>query len=243
MEAPLKLDLHTHTCLSPCGDARMIPQRILQSAADRNIDVIGITDHNSMENVAAVKKAAHSFEIAVLGGMEVTSQEEAHILAFFDEIEVLEDFQELIYSNLHGANSPEAFGYQWVVDSEGNVEDVNPRLLIGATALPIHSVVDAIHGRNGIAIAAHVDRTAYSVISQLGFIPCDLDLDAIELSPFYEETGSINGSRNLPTVTFSDAHFLEDVGRTYTQSFLRKVSVEELKNAVRGEKGRWVRSR
>ena len=217
MEGALRVDLHIHTCLSPCGDARMIPQRILQSAAEKDIRVIGITDHNTMENVEAVKKAAESFDIAVIGGMEVTSQEEAHILAYFYDDDALGDFQELIYRNLHGTNSSEAFGHQWVVDFEGNVEDMNPRLFIGATTLPIQRVVEEIHGRDGIAVAAHIDREAFSVISQLGFIPEDLDFDAVELSPFYRENGYCSADVDFPTVTFSDAHFLHEIGRAYIE--------------------------
>jgi hypothetical protein len=34
----------------------------------------------------------------------------------------------------------------------------------------------------GIVIGAHVNKTKNSLISQLGFIPPDLKLDAIELS-------------------------------------------------------------
>ena len=221
----------------------MIPQRILQSAKERGINVIGITDHNSMENVPAVIRAARPLGIEVLGGVEVTSQEEVHVLAFFDEIDYLEDFQELIYQNLHGANSPDAFGHQWVVDFEGNVEDVNPRLLIGATDLPIHAIVAEIHNRNGLAIAAHVDRTVFSVISQLGFIPQDLALDAVELSPFHRGNGFEATGVDFPTLTFSDAHHLGEVGRTFSRAFLRTPTVEEIKLALRCADDRWIRSR
>ncbi|MBI4722884.1 MAG: PHP domain-containing protein [Candidatus Stahlbacteria bacterium] len=52
----LKMDLHIHTCLSPCGEREMVPSKIISQAKKMGLDVIGICDHNSAENVVAVKK-------------------------------------------------------------------------------------------------------------------------------------------------------------------------------------------
>lgn len=226
----------------------MIPQNIVQAAVERGLDVIGITDHNSAENVAAVRMAADGAGICVIGGMEVTSAEEVHVLAFFDSDERLESFQQLVYRNLHGTNDPAVFGYQWVVDAEGGVIDVNPRLLIGATTLSVRDVVEEIHSHDGVAIAAHVDRQSFSIVSQLGFIPADLDLDAVELSPFHVQNGfgpeqlaAVSGRGRLPTtVTFSDAHYLEDVGRAYTKVTLEEWSVSDFGSALREDPRRLV---
>lgn len=51
-----RADLHIHTCLSPCGSLEMLPTRIVEKAKLEGLDLIGICDHNSSENVAAVKK-------------------------------------------------------------------------------------------------------------------------------------------------------------------------------------------
>ena len=227
----------------------MIPQNILDAAADRKIDVIGITDHNTAENVEAVRSAAELTGIRVIGGMEVTSLEEVHVLALFDGAMELASFQAFIYANLHGTNDPDAFGYQWVVDPEGGVIDVNPRLLIGATTLPIRDVVGSIHSFGGVAIAAHIDRQSFSIISQLGFIPGNLDLDGVELSPFHVRNGfgandlatASGGGSTLPTVTFSDAHYLDEVGRACTEAVMAEGSVAELRLALHGEEGRLIR--
>ena len=236
----LRVDLHTHTCLSPCGDARMIPPRILRRAAEKHIDVIGISDHNSAENVAAVQEIASDYGVTVIGGMEVTTQEEAHILAFFDGIDQLQDFQAFIYRHLHGSNSPDDFGHQWVVDSDGGVIDMNPRLLFGAAELSVQRVTDAIHELSGVAIAAHVDRPTFSVLSQLGFIPDDLDLDAVELSPFYRQAGFDPETVTLPWVTFSDAHYIEEIGRTWIDATVSEPSVAEIRMALAGVGGRSI---
>jgi predicted metal-dependent phosphoesterase TrpH len=114
----MKADLHIHTCLSPCGELEMSPKGIAEQAKIKEIDILGICDHNSSENVPALIKAAQKYEIVVLPGMEVTSQEEVHILALFDELESALELQEIIYAHLHGENDEKAFGMQVVVNED-----------------------------------------------------------------------------------------------------------------------------
>jgi predicted metal-dependent phosphoesterase TrpH len=57
----LKADLHMHTCLSPCADLQMSPMAIAEQAKIKEIDILGICDHNSAENVPALIKAAKKF--------------------------------------------------------------------------------------------------------------------------------------------------------------------------------------
>jgi predicted metal-dependent phosphoesterase TrpH len=53
---------------------------IVKEAKRNNLQMIGICDHNSIENVEAVKKAGEREGLAVMGGVEIASQEEVHIL-------------------------------------------------------------------------------------------------------------------------------------------------------------------
>ena len=80
----IKADFHIHTCLSPCGDIQMTPNLIVEKAKSIGIDAICICDHNSSENVAAIKKTGVEKGLEVFCGMEVNSREEVHILAIFD---------------------------------------------------------------------------------------------------------------------------------------------------------------
>ncbi|MCK4358116.1 MAG: PHP domain-containing protein [Candidatus Cloacimonetes bacterium] len=236
-----KFDLHIHTCLSPCGDLEMVPTKIIKRAKLKGLDVIGICDHNASENVKAVKKAGELENVKVLGGMEVTSKEEVHILTLFDEDEDLIGFQKIIYENLHGVNNDELFGYQLVVDENDEILDTNNRLLIGATELSVEEIVEKARSLNGLVIASHVDRERFSIIGQLGFIPEGLDLDGLELSARY-----VFGKKNLdfpmasgfPLVTFSDAHYIDDIGKTSTTFFINDVKISEIKKALSGEDGR-----
>ncbi|UCD34673.1 MAG: PHP domain-containing protein, partial [Nitrospiraceae bacterium] len=95
-----RADLHIHTCLSPCAELEMSPSAIVARALQLGIDIIAITDHNSAENVHAAVRAARNTPLTVLGGMEITTSEEAHILALFDDMESLLKLQGIVYDNL-----------------------------------------------------------------------------------------------------------------------------------------------
>jgi len=235
-----KADLHIHTCLSPCADLEMSPRNIVSEAKRKGLQVIGICDHNSAENVPAVEKNAAREGIAVIGGMEVTSKEEVHILALFGSKESLFSFQELVYENLHGTNDEKLYGEQVIVNEEEEVIGFSNKLLIGATDITITRLVDLIHELGGLAIAAHVDREGFGIIGQLGFIPEGLPLDALELADPSKPDRIPQGVR-LPFITSSDAHKLEDVGRRSTTFWMEAASTAEIRRCFSGVEGRGLR--
>ena len=237
-----KADLHIHTCLSPCTNFEMAPSRIIEKSRENKLDIIAICDHNSSENVEAVMKAACGQDIHVIPGMEVTSREEVHVLALFENKDNAMKFQEIVYENLPGENKEDLYGIQVVVNEKSEVLGFNKKLLIGATTLAVEDIVKYIHAFNGLAIASHVDREAFSIIGQLGFIPPGLKLDALEISPkidYYEALEKFNS--NFPIVCSSDAHYLNEIGKGFTIFLLEKVNVYEIKKALREEDGRKIR--
>lgn len=240
-----KADLHIHTCLSPCSEWEMSPRRIAEACEGKHIDIIAICDHNSAENAGAVMRAGKEKGICVFPGIEVCSKEEVHILTIFENLELATGMQEHIYSYLKGENNPELFGYQIVALETDEVVCENPKMLIGATQLGIHEIITKAHSLNGICIASHVDRTTFGIIGQLGFIPPDLPLDAIEIS--YQMTADeakkkIKGIDKLPVLKSSDAHSPEDIGRSYTEFLMAAPSFEELNLAIQGKGGRKVQA-
>jgi predicted metal-dependent phosphoesterase TrpH len=232
----VRADLHVHTCLSPCADNQMESVAIVEQAKKVGLDMIGICDHNSGENVGAMMKAGLREGLAVIPGVEITSREEVHILGLFKTEQDLMCLQDIIYENLPGQNDEEAFGPQLVIDENGNVVGQNPRLLIGATTLSLEQIIDTIHKLGGLAIASHIDRQRFSLIGQLGFIPRDLKLDALEVS----SPVSLKQEYNYPVVISSDAHFPEDIGRNFTCFMIEDLSIQEIGKALRGEMGRMV---
>ena len=183
MPVEFRADLHIHTCLSPCAELDMTPYRIVERAASLGLNVIAICDHNSVENAEVTKRLAKGKGINAIPGIEVTSFEEVHIVGLFRDIDSVLRIQDIVYENLQtGENDVDAFGYQVVVNENDEVLSFNNRLLIGATTLSVSKVVETIHTLGGLAIAAHIDREGYGIIGQLGFIPHDLNLDALEIS-------------------------------------------------------------
>lgn len=239
-----RADLHIHSCLSPCGDKEMTPRAIVNQAQDKGLDIIAICDHNSAENVMATQKAAKDKNLKVLAGMEVTSQEEVHLLALFDQGERALNLQEKVYGSLlEGENQEEIWGIQLIVDEEDVITGVNKRLLIGATKLSISPLVETIHSLGGLAIASHIDREAFSIVGQLGFVPVDLPLDGLELSPrfnYAQRRNSFSLPAGFALVTFSDAHCLADLGKVSTKFLLAEATVGEIRKALFNQEERRV---
>ncbi|MBP3644923.1 MAG: PHP domain-containing protein, partial [Clostridia bacterium] len=76
-------DLHLHSCLSPCADDDMTPWNMVGMAKIKGLDVIAITDHNAVLNAEDAMAAGAEYGVAVIPGMEITSREEVHMLAYF----------------------------------------------------------------------------------------------------------------------------------------------------------------
>ncbi|UCD19343.1 MAG: PHP domain-containing protein [candidate division WOR-3 bacterium] len=238
------MDLHIHSCLSPCADLMMSPKRIVQAAIAKKLDMIAVCDHNSAENVEATMTVARNTRLTVLPGMEVTSSEEVHVCGIFRDADATLTLQELVYSQLSpGENNAALFGDQIIVNEFDEVEEYNRRLLIGATNLSVERVVAEIHRLGGLAIACHVDRQAYSIIEQLGFVPKNLQLDALEISAattFDQAVKRIPQLTEYPIVSSSDAHSLDEIGKIATSFKIENPDFDELRQALRRENGRSI---
>ena len=238
-------DLHIHTCLSPCAELEMLPEFIVEQAQVLGLEIIAVTDHNSAENVAAVVNAARGTGITVLPGMEVQTREEVHLLTLFDTLEQVASWQEQVYASMPPLKNDEAvFGEQLVLDADGEPAGYLDRLLLTSTSLSVEEVVQRVSDLGGLCIPAHVDRTAYSIISNLGFIPPELDVVGVEIS---HNVGPTEARERFPQLVHyslmasSDAHRLREMARRTTFK-MAKATVAELSLALAGEGGRevWV---
>ena len=243
MLSRVRADLHVHTCLSPCAGLEMSPRKIVAEAVRKGIRLLAVTDHNSAANVPAVAKAAEGSAVQVLAGMEVCSEEEVHVLALFDTQEKALDLQSLVYSRLAGRNDPEAFGLQVIANELDEVVSFEERLLIGAVSLPVGRIAEEIHKRDGIMIASHIDRESFSIVSQLGFIPAGLELDALELTEHCSDTEARCRYSSYSGAVFvrnSDAHVLASLGTNTSEYLMESATFHELRKALNGADGRNV---
>lgn len=221
----------------------MTPRAIVGAAMAAGLDMIAVCDHNSSRNTAATKRAAQGRPLVVIPGIEVTSAEEVHIVGLFPSEGAVEGLQEEIYARLFGQNDEKVFGYQVVVDENDEVEDLDQRLLVGATTLTTERVVTLIHDLHGLAIASHVDREGFGIFGQLGFIPPGLELDALEVSrrsDFDAVRRKFPQTRDYTLITSSDAHYLADIGSAVTLARMAEPTFEELEKALAGREGRAV---
>lgn len=235
-------DLHVHTVLSPCGDLEMSPANIVQQAVLKGVDILGITDHNSTRHAPLIKALAEKKGIFVLCGAEVTTKEEIHCLAFFEELDGLHVFQDYLDTNLKGIqNDPKKFGYQVVVDEFDNVlEEVGP-LLISALDQNLDQVEEMVHSLGGLFIPAHIDRPSYSITSQLGFVPPGIMADALEITGRTTRQMMVQQYPYLDAYTFissSDAHHPHQLGTRTTIFLMESASFAEIKMALQGKGGR-----
>jgi hypothetical protein len=221
----------------------MSPRAIVEKSLQRGMAIIAICDHNSAENAGAVMRAGAEKGLCVLPGMEVNSAEEVHTLALFETEEQALGLQEVIYQHLRGTNRAEIFGDQVVANEFDEVEGFNDRLLIGAVQLTLQDVVKEVHRLGGLIIASHVNKQSFSVIAQLGFIPRDLALDGVEISRHLkreEVAAALPAAKGFPVLTSSDAHFLEEIGSTWTTFLLESPSLDEVRLALRESSGRRI---
>lgn len=221
----------------------MTPRVIVEIALEQGLDVIAICDHNSARNTAATTRAARRTALTVISGMEITTSEEVHILGLFPSHDAATAVQDEVYARLYGQNQDEVFGYQVVVDEHDQVEDLDQRLLIGATTLSCERAVHLVHEHGGLAIASHIDRQGFGIFTQLGFIPATLKLDALEVSKridFDTACARYPQCRDWTLITSSDAHRPDEIGSAFTRMRMAKPTFEELKKALAGEDGRGV---
>ncbi len=239
-----KADLHIHTVLSPCGSLEMSPRNIVQEALKKNIDIIGITDHNSTRQCQGVSKEAQKAGITVYTGVEVTTKEEVHCLAFFETFDILNTFQQ--YIDLHMPdimNDTDLFGYQVVIDESENIVYEEPKLLISAISQGIDQLEAEVHLLGGIFIPAHINRPRYGLVGQLGFVPPDLKADAFELSKHISTEDFLKKFNYLKGRTFirnSDAHQPDIIGESFTTLKMESTAFSEFRQAIAGVNGRRV---
>ena len=208
----LYYDFHIHTCLSPCGDDDMTPNNIVNMALLKGLDAIAITDHNHAGNVHACIEAAKGTELLVIGGMEVETSEEIHMIVLFEDLQKLYKLEKFIHSNLPPIkNKSDIFGEQILMDCDDNVVGKEERFLVTACSIDIFTLYNYVTREGGVIFPAHADKKSYSIISNLGSVPPELKLSAIEVK-YPESAGEYRDKYCV--LTNSDAHYLWDISES-----------------------------
>ncbi|MEE1502900.1 MAG: PHP domain-containing protein [Acutalibacteraceae bacterium] len=211
----LYYDFHIHSCLSPCGDNDMTPNNIVNFAKIMGYDVIALTDHNTALNCPAVAKIAEENGITFIPGMELCTSEEVHIVCLFYTLDDALSFSEYVKSTMPPIkNKPSVFGEQLICDENDNVIGQEGILLVTASGISTEKVVKKVAEYNGICYPAHIDRSSFSILSNLGTIDeyfgfkCAEIYDILKEDELKEKHPYLN---KLKILSDSDAHYLENM--------------------------------
>jgi hypothetical protein len=228
-----KVDLHVHTPASKCWkDQRGVG--VLESLFEEfdkcGIEVVAITDHNTVESVDLAKEIGAKLGIRVYPGVEVSTKE-GHVLALFDPMKDTRQIGEWLTrmgftSDVRGLDSALA------KDQDGD-------------ALSITKVFDLIENEGGVAIAPHPNTRNVGfleVLKQKGTARqeayCSGSLRALEVG---EDRSKIIGfaSGTLPgykkkyaCLECSDAHSVNEAGKRFTYIKLGDFGIGALKQAL-----------
>ena len=226
------VDLHMHSCLSPCADDDMTPANICGMAHIKGLDAIAVTDHNTGRNLPYVKEAADYYGLIFLPGMEITTKEEVHLLGYFRDVETAVEVGEIFSSHLPPMkNKPDFFGNQFVMNTDDEVQAVEERLLIGATDLDLSECAKIIRDHGGAAVPAHINR-GHGLLVNLGLFPEEPVFPVVEVRPELPVMEKlIAGKRRLWS---SDAHHLGDILEAVSQVEPDRFSVGGLFDYVCG---------
>ncbi|MBR5427236.1 MAG: PHP domain-containing protein [Clostridia bacterium] len=208
-------DLHIHSCLSPCGDADMTPYNLVNMAKIMGLDLIALTDHNTCGNCRAAMEVGRQTGITVVPGMELCTAEEVHTLCLFPDIDRAEAFWRQIRTTLPPIrNKPKIFGEQLYMDAQDHILGEEEILLLTGSSVSEAEILRVVGEYGGFCLPAHIDRSAYSIISQLGVIDESFGFTAAEI---YDRTQTQALKDRFPALNdmlilhSSDAHYLDRI--------------------------------
>ena len=231
-----KCDLHVHT---PGSDKdypnqQVTPEDIVEAALGKGLEAIAVTDHNGFGWIAKVRAAAGtSLSLKVFAGVEVTAQNNHHLLVIFDtatpettvngflgKCGVLKDYGD--------PESRADLSFQQVFKNA---------LEAGALCIPAH--VDGPRGLLAELVTPEADGSLTGNGDLLAFLRSP-DLLAVEIKD--DQSALLGYLRNAETaerfhapitrVESSDAHSVSDIGQRFTWIKMTEPSLDGLKLAL-----------
>lgn len=158
----------------------MTVNNIVNMSLIKGLDLICITDHNSVKQLDSFRRVAQG-KIKILLGVEIQSLEGVHILGYFPENSDLKTLQAYLDQYLIvRPNQPDYFGRQLILNEMDEIVDEEPRLLISSLHRTCSQIIDDIHALNGKAVLAHLYRK-YGYINCFGKLDLNLPFDGVEV--------------------------------------------------------------
>ena len=224
-----RADLHIHTPASGDFVGKAEPLDIVRIAIEKGLNIIAITDHNTVEWCERVIKAAKGTPLVVLPGVEISmpgGTEGIHIIGVFNKDTPEECIGDLLARV--GLTS----------EKRGKQE-----ALANCT---FDKLFDEICTSGGIPIAAHSDQNkglANSLRGQqrIGIIRNEklrvLEVVDKKVSKYFDGTDP-NYKRKIACIQGSDAHSVGQIGTRVTRLKMDKPGLEGLKQAFLDQESR-----
>ncbi len=216
-------DLHIHSVLSPDGDDLMTPNNILNMTQIKKLDIIAVTDHNSLKQLPIIDEIAKSYDFLFVPGVEIHVKEDFHVLCYFKKMEDAMTFDQIL-ENIQKKHPHLIITDQdqWITDIDDEPLHHYPFDLTKPLDLTLDELMTLLKPYDHIMVYAHVDRQRYSGASFMNKKP----LDAIELSPRAKPDWMItHHTENYFIFYNSDAHQLTDIAERGT---LNVIELDEL---------------
>lgn len=208
-------DLHIHSCLSPCADDDMTPNNIAGMAAIKGLNVLALTDHNSAKNCPAFFEACKRQGIIPIAGMELSTEEDIHLVCLFEELDDAMRFDAVIEKHLMPIkNRAEIFGEQLILDGNDELIGNEQILLISPTDLSIDEAVRLAREYGAHVHPAHIDRETNGILAVLGDIPSEYGFKTFELREkenMSKLSGTVEELSEHNILVCSDAHQLWNI--------------------------------
>ena len=206
----------------------MTPNNIVNMAKLLGLDVIAVSDHNSAKNLPAIKKVAEKNDLLIIPAIELNTAEEVHVLTLFYTFEQAICFSDYINKHLPNIkNNPEIFGEQLIMDENDEIIGTEDKLLINALDLGLDTLCAAVCDYGGVMIPAHINKNAYSMISNLGFIPPEYGFKCVEINSS-DYKSDFEGN----IISDSDAHYLEHINERLNFIEAPKKSIDAVINTL-----------
>ncbi len=233
----LYYDLHIHSCLSPCGDNDMTVNNIAGMGSLAGLNIMALTDHNTVKNLPAFFTACEKYGIVAIGGMELTTAEEVHIVCLFPTLENALAFGEAVDERrIKIKNKSEIFGEQIILDCDDEQIGIEEHLLINATTISIDEAYELVKNFGGICYPAHIDRESNGIIAMLGVFPETPDFKTVEIYDKSKQTDleeKFEILKHKKKIYCSDAHYLEKIrDKENYFEFEDNLSDEKIRKAV-----------
>lgn len=220
-------DLHIHSILSPDADVLMTPNNIFNMSMLKKLDILAITDHNSMAQLPICAEIAQSYDILFVPGVELSLAEDFHVLVYFQTLHDALDFDRILdryrpTKLMNGKNEMT----QGITDINDHVIHHFPYDLSTNLSLSLLELKNHLRSFHHRLVFAHIDRKKTSGLS---FLP-DAEVDGIELMHHDDSFIHLHHLHDYPILYNSDAHEITMVNERREQNMIEldELTIEAL---------------